>query len=179
MSSKKSKDSLSENKNDLIDLSEDIEYNLSNNTSNDKNDIIFVDNTNIDNDVNSNSDTKDNEINVKEITLIQKDNITTDDKKVMNFINFCIKENIFDNTYYDYNNAFSVIATKLPISFEKLSNDGENIKKDMFIKVFKKDYKYRGNLKYIFKQMENENKGIISWEEYTEFFLPFIKYVTV
>ena len=177
------------NKNDLIDLSEDMEYNLNNDVSKDESNIIFINNTNIDNityssnDINSSCNTsdssKDNEINVKEITLIQKDNISTDDKKVMNFINFCIKENIFDNTYYDYNNAFSIIATKLPVSFEKLSKDGENIKNDIFVKVFKNDYKYRGDLKYIFRQMDKENKGIISWEEYTNFFLPFVKYITV
>jgi hypothetical protein len=113
-----------------------------------------------------------------EITLIQKENIESKDLEINKFVNFSIETGIFDNTFYDYGNAFSVIATKLPIIFEKISSDGEHIKKNLFIKHFKK-IGYNGNIHYIFNKMDEDLKGNIDWIQFVDFFLPFVKFVTI
>lgn len=130
-------------------------------------------------DSNDEENSEDSNLSVHEITLIQKENIEVDEPKIMEFISFCIDKNLFDNTFYDYNNAFSVIATKLPITFEKLSDDGENIPKERFIKVYKDTYHYEGDIEFVYNQMDTDQKDYITWEEYTDFFLPFVKYITI
>lgn len=113
------------------------------------------------------------------ITLIEKKNVKVEDKTIMGFINYCVEEGIFDDTFYDYGNAFSIIATKLPKSFDYLSDDGENIRKKRFIRGFKKKYRYGGNIEAIYESIDRQEKGYIDWEEYIDFFLPFCKYVTI
>ncbi|CAH6421120.1 Hypothetical protein KVN_LOCUS145 [uncultured virus] len=113
-----------------------------------------------------------------DIVLIQKENIVADDPKIMEFIKFSINNGIFDDTFYDYGNAFSVMATKLPILFEKLSDDGIKIKKNIFINYFSNKKGFYGDIKFIYNTIDKQQKGYISWEEITDFYLPFVKYVT-
>jgi len=145
--------------NNLIDISDD-------------EDIDFYLNKNILGDNSDNIEYK------KEIILIQKENIDSDDPKIKQFIKFCLKKRLFDDSFYDYGNAFSLMATKLPITFEKLTKDGEKIEKNKFIKVFKKDFAYNGDILYIYNVINKDNKDFITWDEFADFFLPFVKYIT-
>lgn len=129
--------------------------------------------------LNSESSTDDFGNNSNEIILIQKDNIESDEPKVMQFIKFCIKNGIFDDTFYDYNNSFSVIATKLPTTFDKISNDGVKINKEAFIKFFKETSKYTGDTEFIFDCIDVKKNNYITWEQFADFYLPFIKFVTL
>ena len=113
----------------------------------------------------------------KKIILIQKENVSSDDPKIKRFIDFCIKTNIFDNTFYDYNNAFSIFATKLPAIFDTLSKN-DIIKKNKFITMYKRKYKYRGDIEYVYDQIDKEKRGYITTDELLDFFLPFIKYTS-
>lgn len=111
--------------------------------------------------------------------LIQKDNIESSEPRIMDFIKFCIKNGIFDDTFYDYSNSFSVIATKLPKTFDRISTDGTNINKKEFIKFFKKTKKYNGDIKFIYEYIDKNNTGYITWQQFTDFYLPFIKTITL
>lgn len=116
-----------------------------------------------------------------EIILIQKENIESEDPKIMDFIKFCLEKRLFDDTFYDYGNAFSVMATKLPITFEKLTKDGKKIERRTFLKVFRDEFEYRGDIEYIYNCIKKWKKGgkrSITWDEFSDFFLPFVKYIT-
>jgi hypothetical protein len=126
------------------------------------------------NNVNLNHDTQ-----TFDIVLIEKDTLESDEPKVKDFVKFCIKKGLFDNTFYDYGNAFSVVATKLPVTFEKLSSDGENIPKKAFVTGFTKSFRYKGDIEFIYKYIDKDNKGFITWEEFTQFYLPFVRYTTL
>jgi hypothetical protein len=111
------------------------------------------------------------------IVLIQKENITVDDAEVMHFIEFCVDKRLFDSTFYDYGNAFSIMATKLPMTFEQMTLDGESIEKNAFINFFKHT-NYDGDVEYIYNYIKKKDDEHIIWEELLDFFLPFIKYIT-
>ena len=107
-----------------------------------------------------------------------KVSIKSDDKQIIKFIKFCIKKNIFDDTYYDYNNIYSIIATKLPKSFKKFSGKTENITKLKFINNLKK-LKFNGNINYIFDTFEKNDNNEIIWDSYKSFFLPYVKNIII
>jgi len=163
----------SNNITDLIEISDE-DYNKSYSQSS----VSTDDNCNNNTDNDSDDDNDDDSDNNDEIIFIHKDNIHIDDKKIMNFIKFCINKKIFDDTFYDYTNGFSIVATKLPIVFKKLTNDGKNIKKQTFINVFKNKYNYVGDIEYIYNYIDEKKKGHINWEQFFDFFLPFVKYIT-
>ncbi len=114
-----------------------------------------------------------------EIILIQKENIEADDPIIADFITFCINERLFDDTFYDYGNAFSIMATKLPITFEKMSDNGEDIPKKVFYNFFENEYKFNGDLDFIYEYIDADNKEYITWDEFINFYLPFVRYITV
>ena len=116
---------------------------------------------------------------VKTMYLIHNEKIDSDDPNISQFLKFCINKGLFDNTFYDMHNSFSVVATKLPQTFEKLSCDGNDIHKKSFIKTFKTEYGYTGDITFIYKCLDKENKGFITWDEFIDFFLPFVQYITV
>lgn len=159
---------------DNSDNSENYDNNSDNDSNNSTSDYTHSNNTNSGNDSN-NSDN--NNYNKNDIILIQKENTNVDDTEVMHFINFCIDRNYFDNTFYDYGNAFSIIATKLPITFEQITTDGYNLEKGKFIDFFE-EANYDGDIEYIYNQISKQNKNILSWDELLDFFLPFIKNIT-
>src|SRR3989304_2098964 len=99
-----------------------------------------------------------------DIILIQKEKINYDDDKIMHFVKFCLKNNLFDDTFYDYRNAFSIIATKLPKTFGIMSKDGESVDKKTFITVFKKNFKYDDDIRYIYSRMDEGKKGRVTWD---------------
>jgi hypothetical protein len=113
------------------------------------------------------------------IYLIQNYCTSSDDKKISEFLKFCINNGLFDNMFYDYNNNFSIMATKLHITFDQLSENDELIYKKKFISTFKNKYKYSGDLPYIFNMMDIKKDGKVTWDEFIEFFLPYIRYITV
>lgn len=126
------------------------------------------------------SDFEDNNIDgYVEITLVKSHKPVITDTKIKQFISFCKRKKLFDDTFYDYSNIFSVIATKLPDTFEVMSEDGNEIEKDRFITVFRKNYKYKGDIKYIYNVIDKEAKGFITWDDFKEFFLPFVQNVTM
>lgn len=157
----------------LIEISEDnedsentIEYYLS------KNKEI----KDSDNDTN-NDDNSDNYIEI--LIKNEDDNKNNTDPKIQNFINFCIKKRLFDDCFYDYNNIFSAIATKLPDTFDIMSKNGKDIKKERFTSLMRNKYKYKGDLNYIYSLMDEDDKGYITWDEFKDFFLPYIQNVTM
>ncbi len=144
------------------------------------------DDDNTDESDDDNTEEDDNEIpthehkhKTHEILLIKKENIEVDDIKIMEFVNFCIDTRLFDNTFYDYGNAFSVMATKLPHTFDKLTKDGESITKDMFVTTFVKEYKYPGDIEYVYRFIDEDKNGCISWDEFVNFFVQFVVYISI
>src|SRR5437879_2600707 len=120
----------------LIDLSENDEISTASESSNDNN-------ANTSSDVNHFSD---NESNDKPVFLICNNCTTSDDPDISDFLSFCIKNGYFDNTFYDYKNTLSVIATKLPVTYGKLcGSNKKDIKKNVFVKKFKNEFGYKGN----------------------------------
>lgn len=114
-----------------------------------------------------------------EIILIQKDNIRVENKNVMNFIKFCIDSRLFDDTYYDFGNAFSIMATKLPSTFDLISLDGKSIDKVLFIEFFTNEIEFDGDIEDIYNEIAKDNSDKIMWEDFIEFFIPFVRYVTI
>jgi hypothetical protein len=159
----------------LIDVSdnEESEYEDNDNNLNDSNTIVDAETENDDN------EDKEDAEESNPMYLIHNKYITSDDPKISEFLEFCINEGLFDNTFYDTQNAFSVVATKLPKTFEKLSTDGNDIKKKSFITKFKKDFGYTGDITFIYNYLDVTKKGFITWDEFIDFFLPFVQYVTV
>jgi hypothetical protein len=113
-----------------------------------------------------------------DITLVKKDNIEHKNPNVTRFVKFCISIRLFDDTFYDYGNAFSIMATKLHTTFDLFSLDGKIIKKELFIELFKNEFNYDGDILDIFNEMTKNNK-YITWGDFIEFFIPFVKHVTV
>jgi len=113
------------------------------------------------------------------IILIQKDKVIVDDSRIMEFINFCIDNRYFDDTFYDYGNEWSIIATKLPDTFEKFSSDEDNVSKEKFITTVRDELLFKGDIEFIWESIEKENSASITWFEFIEFFLPFVRYTTV
>lgn len=111
--------------------------------------------------------------------LIHNECISSDDPNISEFLQFCMDKGLFDNTFYDTHNALSVVATKLPRTFEKLSKDGDDVNKKTFIKKFKKEFGYPGDINFIYNCLDSKKKGFITWDDFVDFFLPFIQYVTV
>src|SRR6266576_2462893 len=81
--------------------------------------------TNTDNVLN----TLDIEDDEKSKYIIRNECLREDDQILSEFLQFCLTKGLFDNTFYDTHNAFSVVATKLPKTFDKLSGNKDNIKK--------------------------------------------------
>ncbi|QKF93618.1 EF-hand domain-containing protein [Fadolivirus algeromassiliense] len=111
--------------------------------------------------------------------LIHNDRISSEDPNIDEFLKFCMDKGLFDNTFYDMHNTFSVVATKLPKTFEKLSKDGNDVKKRTFITKFKKEFGYPGDINFIYNCLDSTKKGFITWDEFVDFFLPYIQYVTM
>lgn len=125
---------------------------------------------------NINNDSEDDE---NTMYLIHNENTDSDDPNISQFIQFCIKKGLFDNTFYDMHNTFSVVATKLPKTFEKLSKNGDDVKKRTFIHKFKKEFGYPGDINFIYNCLDESKKGFITWDDFVDFFLPYIQYITV
>lgn len=113
----------------------------------------------------------------QEVVVVKKEKIEAE-KPVIEFINYCVDKGLFDDTFYDYTNIFSVMATKLPITFDKMSKNGKTINASEFKKMFK-DSGFTGDINYIYNLIDVDKKGVISWDQFIEFFLPFVKYVTM
>jgi len=129
-----------------------------------------------------NKETEDSEKNENEedtLYLIYNKDVDSDDPKISDFLKFCMKEGLFDNTFYDMHNSFSVVATKLPRTFEKLSKNGNDVKKRTFISKFKKEFGYAGDINFIYNCLDEKHKGFVTWDEFLDFFLPYIQYITV
>lgn len=125
---------------------------------------------------NTNGDNDDEE---NSMYLIHNSCVSSDDPNIDQFLTFCMDNGLFDNTFYDMHNTFSVVATKLPKTFEKLSKDGKDVKKRTFITKFKKEFGYPGDINFIYNCLDSSKKGFITWDEFVEFFLPYIQYITL
>lgn len=158
-------------KNFLIDINDSDEeaYNLD-----DYVDIEINNNKEIENILKQN-----NEDDEDTMYLIHNECVNSDDPNISEFLQFCIERGLFDNTFYDTHNALSVVATKLPKTFEKLSKDGDDVKKKTFITKFKKEFGYPGDINFIYNCLDSKKKGFVTWDDFVDFFLPFIQYVTV
>jgi hypothetical protein len=101
-----------------------------------------------------------------------------DDEDISEFIKFCIKHRLFDDTFYDLSNIYSVIATKLPYTFNDITKGKQSINRVDFIKIFQNRFKYTGNISYVFDCMDSKKISAITWEEFRDFFLPFVRNIT-
>jgi hypothetical protein len=111
------------------------------------------------------------------IEEIKKENLKDD--KINKFIKFCIDKQLFNDSFYDYGNIFSVVATNLPDTFAKLSKGDEIVKKDKFKVAFQKKFSFTGDIDYIYNNIDVDNKGYITWEKFKEFFLPYVKNISM
>jgi len=166
----------------LIDISSEESDELLNDCSDQDDNVNDNNNNNTENQESEEGDEYDD--NKKSMYLIHNEYIDSDDPNISEFLKFCINKGLFDNTFYDMHNSFSVVATKLPQTFEKLSsnNDNENDKnicKKTFIKKFKKEYGFLGDINFIYSCLDTSEKGFITWDEFIDFFLPFVQYITV
>lgn len=116
--------------------------------------------------------------NINDFTCILRE-YNINNTKIKKFVNFCIKKRLFDDTFYDYSNDFSIIATRLPNTFYKISNGKKIITKKTFKTFFKKNLKYKGDISYVYKLINKENKNDIVWDEFKDFFLQFVKNITL
>lgn len=95
------------------------------------------------------------------------------DRTVQSFIDDCLKHHLFDNTFYDYNNMVSILATKLPQTFCKMSNYTDSITKQQFIDFFT-SFGFSSDLEQIFAVFIKKSVNELTWFEFRDFFLPFI-----
>lgn len=112
------------------------------------------------------------------IRLIQQ-NTKIDDPEIERFITFCKRKKLFDDTFYDYCNVFSLLATRLPDTFKKIAKNKKLITKNKFTSVMHNKLKFKGNAVYIYNLMDVDDRGYIDWDDFKEFFLPFVKNVTI
>lgn len=122
---------------------------------------------------------EENENETIDIAFIQRKFDKIPDKKIHKFIKFCLNKKLFNDIYYDYGNDFSVIATYLPDTFADISKGDRIVNKDKFKKMFIKKYKFSGDIDYIYKYMDDDNKGYITWDNFKEFFLPYVKNISL
>lgn len=115
---------------------------------------------------------------INDITFIFR-NHKIEDKQIEKFVNFCIKKQLFNDTFYDYGNEFSVVATRLPDTFFSLSKGKEIITKRRFKYIFNKKLKFKGNTNHIYLQLDPNQNGHIIWDDFRDFFLQFVKNVTM
>lgn len=113
-----------------------------------------------------------------DIVLVERDDIDSKDSKIKEFIDFCLENRLFNDSFYDYGNVFSVFATRLPLTFEKLSINGETVDKEVFVGVFK-EIGFDGDTEYIFNKIKQKDKTNFNWDDILDFFLPFVRYITV
>jgi hypothetical protein len=119
------------------------------------------------------------ELENRDLKLVEKKNIRHDNKHIMNFVSFCIELKLFDDTFYDFSNAYSIIATKLPSSFDLMSVDGKIIKKNDFTDFFINKLSFDGDINEVYDEMNRGNNNYITWEDYIEFFVQFVRYITI
>lgn len=155
----------------LIDSEES--NNVSDNSSSDSDRDYIID----DKDIMENILGMDSENNNK-IYLVKNNSPYSENREISKFLNFCIVNGIFINTFYDTNNVFSIISTKLPILFKDLSKDKKKISKREFLRGFKK-LNYEGDINKVYDHIDHDKKGHITWTEFINFFLPFIKFMTI
>ena len=116
-----------------------------------------------------------------EITVVeaQTQNKKTQNNNISSFINFCIDKKLFDDTCYDHSDVFSIISTKLPATFDSISENKRTVDKESFICIFKEKYCYGGDLNYIYNIIDDDSKGYITWDNFREFFFPYIKNIVI
>lgn len=112
----------------------------------------------------------------EKITYVYR-NFKIKNKKILKFIEHCIINGFFDDTFYDYSNNISIVATKLPDTFCDISGDNKFIIKKQFISFFSKSG-FNDNIEYVYDQIDNNENGFIDWDEFKTFFLQFIKNIT-
>lgn len=116
--------------------------------------------------------------NSYEVTIMDNEPEITD-IRILSFIKFCIKNKLFDDTFFDYNNVFSIMATKLNSSFNSIRGNNDNINKEDFIVFFKHKHKYKKDINFIYDSFDKDKKNYITWNEFCDFFLPFVRNVTM
>ena len=113
-----------------------------------------------------------------DITIMESEPDITD-IRILHFIKFCIKNKLFDDTFFDYNNVFSIIATRLNSTFNIIRDKKDVIDKENFISFFKHTYKYKKDIAFVYDTFDKDNKNFITWNEFCDFFLPFVRNVTM
>ena len=165
---------LSSDNNIVDDKSNSDDENISGSTEEEE-----EDNDEMDSDLLDGEDIDEDSDETHEIILIQKEQIDYGPPEIARFIKFCLDNGYFDDTFYDYGNAFSILATKLPTTFEKISEDGETLDKESFINRFRDDLGFTGDLEVVWGAIDDTGKDTLDWEEFVDFFIPFVKAVTI
>ena len=101
------------------------------------------------------------------------------DPKIIRFIDFCIKRQLFNDQTMDLSNRFAIFETQLPDTFDSISVKGK-IKKRQFFDYFLGELQYPGGideLRFIYQKIDRKKKGVISWTDFSSFFIPFIRRV--
>lgn len=108
-----------------------------------------------------------------EITIIKE--YKKNDSILDDFVEYCIKNELFNNDYYDHSDIFSIIETKLPTTFDNMAKNNSTVSKVAFCNYFT-NFK---NSKYIFDLMDKDNKKYICWDDFKNLLLPYIKNVVI
>ena len=112
-----------------------------------------------------------------EITITQSQKDKSKDENIKNFIDFFFEKNLFNDDHYNSNNVFSIISTKLPATFDSISENKKTVDKEIFICTFAEKYNYTEDLHYIYNIIDHDSKGHITWDNFREFFLPYVKHI--
>lgn len=122
----------------------------------------------------NNSSSSDDESDSEYIEIvIKKDNSIDYDSRIKDFVDFCIKKNLYEDCTYE-SNILSKITTQLPDTFKLISGNKKDIKKTRFLNVMKNKYKYKGDINFIYNNLDKEEKGYVTWEDFRSLFFPFI-----
>jgi hypothetical protein len=146
-----------------IQINYNLQHFINNNLNNNSNNIL-----NNNSNYNSNNNLNNNK-NYKKIKFRKN-------QEINNFINFCIKKDLFrNNNPYDLNSIYSIVTTKLPEVFKILAHGKSQVKKKWFIDLFTNKYKYYGNIEFIYSCIDKKKEGNIQWNDFKDFFLPYVR----
>lgn len=118
-----------------------------------------------------------NQLESKQLT-VYSDHRARSDKRLVAFVDFCCEKKLFHDQHLNLADRDAIFETGLPETFESICKNKKGISKQNFIRYFRQQ-QYSGDLKYLFQQLDRRRHGLISWEDFADFFFPFIRKVVI
>ena len=99
------------------------------------------------------------------------------DQRLIDFVNFCCQNQLFNDQHLDLDNRFSIFETGLPDTFSQIAG-GNYIRKTDFTQYFEQ-LGFMGDLGFVFKTFDRKKKNKVTWKDFADFFFPFIRKIVV